>query len=128
MLVIEVLCSYNQKPQSFALSLIPLIKCFQRVMCIHVIRIVASASQYLSFKRSETWSHEVGIYKRKQESKKKRKKVFIVILVAFLVKRVFFLFFSITFLFERVFSCFLTFLISFINSHLWPINICGILM
>ena len=69
-------------------------------------------------------------------------KVFLFLLVAFLVEsvpsfffsgplsfsldrflgweRVFFLFFLITFLVESVFSCFLTFLFSFINSHLWP--------
>ena len=45
---------------------------------------------------------EVGIYKRKQESKKKERTFFF--LVAFLV--------------EFLFSCFLTFLFSLLNSHL----------
>ena len=54
---------------------------------------------------------EVRIYKRKHESKKKRKKVFLFFSVAFLVESVFsfffFLFFLIAFLAESVFSCFL---------------------
>ena len=49
----------------------------------------------------------VGIYKRKQESDKEKKE-----------KN--FLFFLITFLVEFLFPCFLTFLCSFINSHLSP--------
>ena len=78
----------------------------------------------------------MGIYKRKQESKKTRKKreldqesdqekkktrkktrtSFSFFLGRFLV-------FLIAFLVEFLFSCFLTFLFSFINSHLWEIVI-----
>ena len=78
---------------------------------------------------------EVRIYKRKEESKKKRK--FFFFLVAFLFESVFSFFFSWPLSFflgrERVFflfsffywlifwskACFLTFLFSFINPHLF---------
>ena len=97
---------------------------------------------------------ELIIYKRKQKSKKKRKentlstkkptkkttkKKFFPFswsragFLSFLLdpflgrERVFFLFFFCAFLVESGFSCFLTFLFSFINSHLWlSFEICAV--
>ena len=69
---------------------------------------------------------EVRIYKRNQGSKKKERKYFF-FSWSLSLSRAFFLsffldryrFFLIAFLVESVFSCFLTFLFSFINSHLF---------
>ena len=80
------------------------------------------------------WNLEVGIYKRKQESKKTRKmerkqeldqesdqekkKIFPFFLLAFLVERVFsFFFFLFSWTLSWSNSYFLDFLFSFINSH-----------
>ena len=92
---------------------------------------------------------KVRIYKRKQESKKERKFFFFfgrflgrerVFFLFFLTvigffssfldrflgrERVFFLFFLITSLVKSVFSCFLTFLSSYTNSHLRYSGACG---
>ena len=83
---------------------------------------------------------EVGIYKRKQESKKTRKQeldqerdqekwILFFFSVAFLAEFLFSCFLDrflgrglvslIAFLVKFLFSCFLTLLFSFINSHLW---------
>ena len=79
---------------------------------------------------------EVRIYKRKQESKKKRKEDFLFswsracfffswplsfFLGRFLGREHVFFFLD-RFLCRKVFSCFLTFLVSFTNSHLRPLS------